>query len=251
MNDERIDELLALAALGELSTADARELDAAIAADPSIAAELDADLAAAAGIQRAAAEPPPIGLKATVLDAIADVEQDDDAADRATGPAGGSRSAGPTTGAEVVPIRRDRRLTMRPLLAAAAVIALVVGGVVVARSGTDSSTTVEAVIEAPDARARSLAGELTGSLRVVHSAAEDAFVLDGADVAGLGPDRTYQLWFVDEAGTATSVGLFRPSDDGRVLQRFDDLDPTGFVVGVTIEPSGGSETPTLPIIAAA
>jgi hypothetical protein len=47
------------------------------------------------------------------------------------------------------------------------------------------------------------------------------------------------------------VGIFRPDTDGSVSERFADADPTGFVLGVTEEPAGGSESPTLPILASA
>ena len=48
---------------------------------------------------------------------------------------------------------------------------------------------------------------------------------------------------------ATSAGLFRPDGGGVVLERLDGVDPTGFTLGVTEEPAGGSESPTLPILA--
>ncbi|MGA9278988.1 MAG: hypothetical protein WBV89_18715, partial [Ilumatobacter sp.] len=67
---DRIDELLALAALGELTAADERELDAALAADVALQDELDADLETAARIQAVNAVPPPAELKRRVLDAI-------------------------------------------------------------------------------------------------------------------------------------------------------------------------------------
>jgi hypothetical protein len=34
-----------------------------------------------------------------------------------------------------------------------------------------------------------------------------------------------------------------------VLERLDGVDPTGFTLGVTEEPAGGSDAPTLPILA--
>jgi hypothetical protein len=55
---------------------------------------------------------------------------------------------------------------------------------------------------------------------------------------------------VDESGDALPGGTFRPDAGGHVALRVD-ADPSGFVVGVTLEPSGGSEQPTLPMLASA
>ena len=73
--NSRIDDLIALAALGELSEQESAELDAAVAADPAVAAELDEALASAAALQSSPAEPPPPQLKQSVMDAIAGVPQ--------------------------------------------------------------------------------------------------------------------------------------------------------------------------------
>ncbi|MEZ5235728.1 MAG: anti-sigma factor [Acidimicrobiales bacterium] len=109
---------------------------------------------------------------------------------------------------------------------------------------------VAAVVDADDVVVRVLQGSLGGRLEVVHSGSQDALVVLGDDLAPLAPDRTLQLWLVSEAG-ATSVGTFSPAGDGTVRARFDGVDPRGVVVGVTVEPAGGSATPTLPIVASA
>ena len=116
-------------------------------------------------------------------------------------------------------------------------------------SRDDASDPVAVVIDAPDATSRALAGEI-GALTVVYSAGEGALVVEGVGVTVLDDASTYQLWLVGDDG-ATSVGTFRPEADGTVSERFADADPTGFVLGVTEEPAGGSETPTLPILASA
>lgn len=87
-------------------------------------------------------------------------------------------------------------------------------------------------------------------MTVAYSATEQALVIEGSNVSALDESETYQLWLVDDAG-ATSVGVFRPDPEGQIAERFDDVDPTGFVLGVTREPAGGSEAPTLPILASA
>ena len=51
-------------------------------------------------------------------------------------------------------------------------------------------------------------------------------------------------------GTATSVGTFDPDSDGDVAMRTDGVDPTGSTIGITVEPAGGSDEPTLPLVGA-
>ncbi len=277
-DEARIDDLLTLAALGELTAAEEAELDAALAADAQLAAELDADAAVAARLQATHAEAPPAGLKASVMAAIdaLDPSVTDPSAvghpqlvsmplelpplvalppeqpllvslRRAQRPVVGSSTSPPPS----EPVTRRRWRAWQPLAAAAAVVMLLVGGVLVAgRNGSDGGSTFEAVATADDGQRRTLEGELGGTLDVVYSPSRQAFVLVGTDIPALTDEQTYQLWLVDDAG-AQPVGLFRPDGDGRVEQVFADLDPSDFVVGVTIEPAAGSQTPTLPILAAA
>ncbi len=242
MTSDRIDELIALAALGELSDADARELDEAVVGDPLVAAELDEAIAAAAAPQRVHIEQPPPVVGNSLMDAIVD----------ATGGAGllvALRSRALTPAVSLEQHARRRRSGPVILAAAAAIVLFVVGGVALIVVDDDASDPIAAVVDAPDATSRQLDGEIQG-LTVVYSASEQALVVEGADVPVLGDDATYQLWLVDDDG-ATSVGTFRTAADGTVSERFSDADPTGFVLGVTREPAGGSQSPTLPILASA
>jgi anti-sigma-K factor RskA len=61
--------------------------------------------------------------------------------------------------------------------------------------------------------------------------------------------RTYELWQVRD-GAATSAGLFVPSD-GVVRTGVDAELAAGDTVAVTIEPEGGSDEPTTPIVMSA
>lgn len=234
MTNERIDELLALAVLGELDEDQAAELDAALADDAELSRDLDLDTEVAGILQRTLAEPPPAALKANVMAAI-------DALDE--------RVADPVV---VVPLEaeRSRRRGLQTFAAAAAIVVLLVGGLVVFSRTASAPTDVDVVATADDASERELSeGELSGRLTVVFSPSRDAFVLVGTDVPVLTDDETYQLWFVDADG-AESVGVFVPDDDGRVAERYDGRNPSDFTVGVSIEPAGGSDAPTAPIRAA-
>ena len=248
MNSDRIDELIALAALGELSAEDQRELDAVVRTDPAVAAEVDEALGAAAALQRSHAEEPPPALRSSVLAAIASTPQEPAVPDIAT-PAGAREPTEDTTRVVSLDSQRARRGFRPAMLVAAAVALFVVGGVALVTTRDDASDPIAAVVEAPDATSRTLSGTFEG-LTVTYSASQDALVVEGNGVPVVDDSATYQLWLVGD-GEATSVGIFRPDTDGRVSERFANVDPTDFVLGVTREPAGGSESPTLPILASA
>lgn len=272
--NERIDDLIALAALGELTDDESRELDHAVQSDPEVAAELAAALEAAAAVQSTVAEDPPPRLKASVLDAIAGLPQQAPGGPDALGgaaPTGGApapaapvateaaAASSPTGGAaeatEPLPAvrsigsARSRRGIVPWLAAAAAAIVVLVGAVVLLSAGDDPGVgdEIAAVVEADDAVARSLSGEI-GELEVVYSAERDALVLTGEGIEPLPEGSTYQAWLVAD-GAPASVGTFAPDPDGAIALRANGVDPTGAVVAVTVEPSGGSEQPTMPIVA--
>jgi anti-sigma-K factor RskA len=252
----RIDELIALAALGELDDAERAELDRAAATDPHVAAALRDALDVAARLQTDTPVAPPAHLRVRILDEVARTPQlDADPVEEVAPSETGAATAdvvGARPSAPVVPLVRRARGGW--LAAAAAVVLLVAGIGVVLTSGGDGpgseNDPVAAVVDAPDAVTRPFSGMLGGDLQVVHSPSLGAIVVvaDGLDPVDV--DRTLQLWLVDDVA-ATSIGTFVPDTSGVVRVRFDDVDPTGIVLGVTLEPSGGSDAPTLPILAAA
>jgi anti-sigma-K factor RskA len=244
MND-RIDDLIALAALGELTDQETVELDAAVAADPHLAAELNDALASAAALQSSPAEHPPPELKTSVMQAITGVAQTSDATSAPPEP-----GLPAPTPLEPTPLAPDRRRAGRrwvPLLAAAAALLVVVGGVIVATSQDPADDPIAAVVEADDAVSHSVSGPI-GELQFVYSPGEDAFVLVGDSLEPPADETTYQVWLVTD-GEATSLGTFEPDSEGSMEMRADGLDPTGSTIGITVEPAGGSEEPTLPMVA--
>lgn len=66
-------------------------------------------------------------------------------------------------------------------------------------------------------------------------------------MAALDEDHTYQLW-LNQNGTRTNGGTFRPGSDGRAIVFVNAPEPWSKYqeVGVTIEPVGGSPKPTTP-----
>ena len=67
----------------------------------------------------------------------------------------------------------------------------------------------------------------------------------------LGQDKTYQAWLIDSKEERTSLGIFR-SDSSLPFTTFSVISPNDFEkfvgLGVTVEPSGGSDHPTGPRI---
>ncbi len=250
--DERIDELIALAALGELTAADELELDALLAEDPALDNEVDEALETAAALHGALAETPPERLRASVLDAIARAPQTASVPDASLS---GTTDDGETA-APVVDLASRRRGRWVPTLSAAAALVLLAGvGIVFVRSESPTNDDriaeqVENVVQADDAVARVLEGQLEGTVTVVYSPGEDALVIDGDGLPILDEDRAFVLWLVGDSG-ARPVQSFRPDDNGDVLVRVDGVNPADFVLGITEEDADGAESPTLPILATA
>jgi len=135
------------------------------------------------------------------------------------------------------------------LLGAAAAIVLAVGGTAVALGLLPRETSVvDRIVAAADHESASGAVEGGGTVTVIWSDSLDRAALLVSDLATLPSDRTYQMWFIDEAGRATPAGTFAPAADAVQSVPLDgDLDP-GDAVGITIEPAGGSTSPTSPPI---
>jgi len=105
----------------------------------------------------------------------------------------------------------------------------------------------------PDAQLVAFEGEPTrGALRLLlNPDGRNAYVI-AADLPDLPADQTYQLWLIDDAGPV-SAGLFRPDPRGAATVSITTDRPLSHyqLVGVTIEPAGGSLQPTMqPILLA-
>ena len=89
--------------------------------------------------------------------------------------------------------------------------------------------------------------------RASYVANKGSLVFVGNNLAPLAPDRVYELWILPATGAnPVPVGTFTPDPNGNaqlVLQRLANAVPAkGFAV--TAEHTGGSDTPTLPILLA-
>jgi hypothetical protein len=85
---------------------------------------------------------------------------------------------------------------------------------------------------------------------VLYHKAQRTLMFLGSNLPTLSKDRTYQLWLIPSKGDPISTGIFEPDSTGMAtLTRNSlpqDLDPANFAV--TIEPLGGSDSPSLPAI---
>lgn len=86
-----------------------------------------------------------------------------------------------------------------------------------------------------------------GALQLMYSRNQQAMIVHGADLPALPASQTYQLWMIDDSGDITSAGLLE--DPTSAMMR-DGAIPEGVTIGLTIEPTGGSEQPTMDPLAA-
>lgn len=155
----------------------------------------------------------------------------------------------------------ERLLRPRPLprlrralaAAALAVVIAFAGGAVTwavmqqyGQPETSGSDRLAAVLEAEDAEVATEDAPGGGRVTVVSSASLDRAVVMVSGLAGVGEDRAYQLWLVNDEGQV-SAGVMEPgaSSATMVVDGIAEAD----VMGVTEEPAGGSESPTLPMVA--
>ena len=83
---------------------------------------------------------------------------------------------------------------------------------------------------------------------MVSSKQRGQAVLVADSLAPAPAGKTYQIWFLDSSGAATSAGFVPTGDHSAVLLQGDPSKAAA--VGVTLEPAGGSTQPTTtPVLA--
>ena len=187
-----------------------------------------------------AAEPPP-GLKQRVLAAAAVTRQSPPAV---AGARGAARRRRPRASAP-----RRAWLPRLALSAAAAglVAAAVLGGVTVwtqhqLTTAQAENQAIAAVLAAPDAQIASARTSAGGIATVVASHSAGSIVFTSAGLQALPPSKVYELWFLGK--TARPAGLLPPARAGRTAPVLAAGLAVGDKVGVTVEPAGGSSSPT-------
>lgn len=191
---------------------------------------------------------PPAHLRDSVLAEARRTRQEVPVASQGAAPASSpiaARRRGPHRG------RRSPRLRLA-LGAAALALAAAFAGVFATWSimsgpdTTDHERQMAAVLEASDAEIVSKEAVGGGRVTVVFSASMDGAVVFVSGLASPGEDRAYQIWMVDGAGKS-SVGVMEAGDSSSMML-VEGLGDTE-MIAVTIEPAGGSDTPTMPMVA--
>jgi anti-sigma-K factor RskA len=146
--------------------------------------------------------------------------------------------------------RRPRRWTN--LVAAAAVLGVLGGGAVVVQnilddtSSTPPSNPGDQVLSAADVEHVTTDLGNGATATVSRSLTEDKAVLVTRNLPAAPKGSVYQLWLLKD-GRMVSAGLMPRSGNQTVLLEGSADDATG--AGITIEPKGGSENPTVPAVA--
>lgn len=190
---------------------------------------------------------PPPGLRARVLEAAARTPQAPPAAPVPSAPAAQTTAAEPArdrVGAE----EQRRRRWPALLAAAAAVVALGIGGVVglgvLQPDEAELAAPAQSVFGAEDARTATVETVNGGRLTVGISEDRGEMAVDARELPELDSEHVYQLWTVGDGETVSAAVL--PADATGAAMGLPAEDTS---VAVTIEPAGGSEQPTTEPIA--
>lgn len=195
-------------------------------------AEVDSLREASSLIGETSAVTPPDSLRASVLAGIQTVR--------------------PMPPVLVAASERGRSTRRRfPALVAAAAALIVVGGLGATAwhpwsdDQPPAATEAQRVQDAPDAKV--FEGELSngGAVKVVRSASLNQAVVTTTGLTELDEDFTYELWLIHD-GEMVPAG-FTDGDVSSLLLEGDPATASG--AGITIEPAGGSKTPSLPPVA--
>ena len=150
--------------------------------------------------------------------------------------------------------RRDERRRPQGMrnwlvgVAAAAIIAL--GGVGVGAYVANQNDPLNQVLQAGDVRQATVNVTGGGTATVSVSPSKDAIVVKMNDVPAPPPGKVYQMWLIPKDGSApVSQGLM----DAEALSKPAVVKgiSTAAALGITVEPTGGSTSPTMPTVAAA
>lgn len=258
MNEEDFAELSAGHALAALSPEDERAYQQALLAHPEWQhlAALDSETAAALA-EGIAPVAPPLGLRSTLLSAIAAAEQGPmvtgseatpSLSEPETEPAASddqTRGTGPLPTETVQAV--ERRNWSRGLFALVASIALLVGigwgaGAISTLWQTPAQVSaLEQIEQAPDASSAETTFD-GGSATVHWSQSVGKVVLVADGLPPIEADQTYELWYVRE-GTAITAGTFSADDGASTAELTGTMEP-GDTIAVTVEQAGGSPTGT-------
>lgn len=190
--------------------------------------ELDGLRDAAAGLGAQVETPAPPQLRANVLDAVAQI-----------------RPLPPVTGSPSAPAPAPKRPRRAWFVAAAAAAVIGVGTVAVQQYDRPSGeqVAISQVAGASDARSYDLV--MPGhNATVTRSMAMGKAVFRSTEIGAAPSGRAYQLWLQQPDGSMTSAGVLPGPKDGMVQMVLHGDAAKAVGVGITMEPAGGSASPT-------
>ena len=164
--------------------------------------------------------------------------------------------AQPAGGDELARARQRREERRRPggprrwLAGVAAAAAIALGGVGVGSYLADQNDPMNQVVRAGDLREASVDVAGGGTATLLISSSEDAAVVKMNGVPAPPEGKVYQMWLIPKDGSApVSQGLM----DEEALSKPAVVEgiSSAAALGITVEPAGGSQSPTLPTVAAA
>lgn len=230
-------------ALDALDADERAEFESHLASCADCVAEVAEFGEVATSLAESASDVPPAHLKHSIMSRLDDVPQELRAPADGSTPVATPRQVEPSPVADLSE-RRRRKFSLPVLLAAAAAVAVIAVGAVVISADRGGSE-FDDVLAASDAVVTQLDGD-GGMFEVAYSAELDRVALRGDDVGDLEPGLRYALWAIAD-GTPIPAGLFEP-DDGSIEAAVELADVSAQAWGITVEPVGGSDSPTLPII---
>jgi anti-sigma-K factor RskA len=150
----------------------------------------------------------------------------------------------PTNDVRTLPHRvpRRRRRVTATLIAAVALVAAAIVGVVVVQANPGIGTSYQQIAQAADAEHGKATVTDGGTVTATWSDELSASAVKLSGVSEPGEGRAYELWYVSPDGTAKSAGLI-PTHAGDWVT-LDGTMAHGSAIAITIEPSGGSTQPT-------
>ncbi len=136
------------------------------------------------------------------------------------------------------------------LIGVAAAAAIAVGGVGVGAYVANQNDPLNQVLQASDVRKATIDVIGGGTASLTLSSSKDAVVVKMNGVPAPPVGKVYQMWLIPKDGSApVSKGLM----DAAALSKPAVVTGIGAAaaLGITVEPVGGSKTPTMPTVAAA
>lgn len=234
----RVHELSGAYALDALDQAERERFERHLRRCPGCTEDVRLMTATATALALAVAAEPPPGLKQRVLAAAATTPQL------------------PPLPSAAARRRRGRHVTHsawfpRLALGVAAVgVAAAVALAVVTVSTQDRLNTVQAqnqaitaVLAAPDAQIATGTSSTGGNATVVLSYAQQKMIFTSSGLPRLPNAKVYELWLLS-TGSAVPAGLLSQTADGKTAPVLASGLTSADKVGVTVEPAGGTSTPT-------